>query len=138
MINTPLCSAACRLSEKTRQAQAQMVINHFSHDWYRYRPARTLLKLRTNPTSRQWLIGASYPVWPRAASGYANTEPTVILRNSRRRMPALCTEPSFRGTCVVLVLRVEERLHLLQCKFAILVGVHCPENSFVSRLKLLQ
>jgi len=125
-----------------------MVINHFSHDWYRYRPAlstesgaprqRTLLRLRTNPTSRQWLIGASYPVWARAASGYANTEPTVILRNSRRRMPALCTEPSFRGTCVVLVLRVEESLHLLQRKFAVFVAVHCLENLFVSRLKLLQ
>jgi len=44
----------------------------------------------------------------------------------------------FRRTSFVLVLRVEERLHLLQRKFAIFVAVHCLENSFVSRLKLLQ
>jgi hypothetical protein len=30
-----LRSVACRFSEKTRQAQAQMVITHFGHDWYR-------------------------------------------------------------------------------------------------------
>jgi hypothetical protein len=35
MINTCFSSVACRFSEKTRQAQAQMVINHFGHDWYR-------------------------------------------------------------------------------------------------------
>jgi hypothetical protein len=33
---------------------------------------------------------------------------------------------------------VHERLHLLQGKLAIFVAVHCLENSFVSRLKLLQ
>lgn len=33
---------------------------------------------------------------------------------------------------------VHERLHLLERKFAIFVGVHCLKNSFVSRLKLLQ
>src|SRR6516225_9649 len=33
---------------------------------------------------------------------------------------------------------VHERLHLLQRKFAIFVGVHCLKNSFVSRLKFLQ
>src|SRR6516165_11480272 len=62
MINTPLCSAACRFSEKTRQAQAQMVISHFNHDWYRRvlstesGPAKQhiSLRVRANPTSRQW------------------------------------------------------------------------------------
>ena len=33
---------------------------------------------------------------------------------------------------------VHERLHLLHGKLAIFVAVHCLENSFVSRLKLLQ
>ena len=33
---------------------------------------------------------------------------------------------------------VHKRLHLLQGKLAIFVAVHCLENSFVSRLKLLQ
>jgi hypothetical protein len=33
---------------------------------------------------------------------------------------------------------VRERLHLLQGKLAIFFAVHCLENFFVSRLKLLQ
>jgi hypothetical protein len=33
---------------------------------------------------------------------------------------------------------VHERLHLLQGDDAIFVGIHCLEDSFVSRLKLLQ
>jgi len=33
---------------------------------------------------------------------------------------------------------VYERLHLLQGKLAIFIAVHCPENPFVSCLKLLQ
>src|SRR6516165_9747275 len=66
MINTPLCSVACRFSEKTRQAQAQMVITHFSHDWYRpvlsteRGPAKQHVSLRlgANATSRQWSLAA--------------------------------------------------------------------------------
>ncbi len=33
---------------------------------------------------------------------------------------------------------VHEGLHLLQSEVAIFVGIHCPEDSFVSRLKFLQ
>jgi hypothetical protein len=48
---------------------------------------------------------------------------------SRATKPSVNSAVGQRGKEIApLVLRVDERLHLLQRKFAILVGVHCLEN----------